>query len=201
MAFMAGALFLLLAGAAPTVLAGQDIVLNDQYQMVGKNIIVHLIELNITDYPMGNIYAPDYPNTKWVRLVYTFENFGDKQDKGHIKPIFIDSEGNQYQNFDYTGENVLPHTTAGPFFVEVPVPKNTVLVRLIFQEGFEQHEFDIPQASSSPTPGPSATTATSPTPDPFGYSWSECLPLIPFAMAGGVAGVGIVINRCGVKKR
>jgi hypothetical protein len=42
---------------------------------------------------------------------------------------------------------------------------------------------------------------SNPTPDPFGYSWSECLPLIPFAMAGSVAGVGIVINRCGVKKR
>jgi hypothetical protein len=201
MVFAAGGLLLLLAWAAPAAIADQDIILNDQYQMAGKNIIVHLIELNISDYPMGNVYAPDYPNTKWVRLVYTFENFGDQQDKGFIKPIFIDTQGNQYQNFDYTGENVRPHTTAGPFFVEIPVPMDTILIKLIFVEGFEEHEFYIPQATNSPTPHPSETPTTSATPAPGGYNWGNCLPLIPFAMAGGIAGVGIVINRCGLRKR
>jgi hypothetical protein len=200
-AFMAGALFLLLTWTAPAALADQDIMLNDQYQMAGKNIIVHLIELNISENPMGNVYAPDYPNTKWVRLVYTFENFGDRQDKGFIKPIFIDTEGNQYQNFDYTGESVLPHTTAGPFFVEIPVHKNTSFKKLIFVEGFEQHEFDVPQVTTTPAPGPSATPEPSPTATPGGFNWRDCLPLIPFAMTGGIAGVGIVINRSGIRKR
>lgn len=201
MAIMAGAVFLLLAWAAPVAITDQDIMLNDQYQMSGKNIIVHLIELNISNSPMGNVYAPDYPNTRWVRLVYTFENFGDKQDKGFIKPIFIDTEGNQYQNFDYTGENVLPHTTAGQFFVEIPVPKNTTFNKLIFVEGFVQHEFEVPQVATTPTPGPSTTPAPSASATPGGFNWRDCLPLIPFAMAGGIAGVGIVINRCGIRKR
>ncbi len=169
--------------------------------MSGKNIIVHALVINISDSPMGNIYAPDYPNTKWVRLVYTFENFGDVKDKGFIQPIFIDTEGNQYQNFDYTGENVLPHTTAGPFFVEIPAPKTVTLSKLIFVEGSLQHEFEIPQAATTPSPSPSATPVPTATSRPGGFNWQDCLPLIPFAMAGGIAGVGIVINRCGIRKR
>jgi hypothetical protein len=200
MAFVAGALFLLLTWAAPAVLADQDIQLNDQYQMDGKSIIVHLLVINISDTPMGNIYAPDYPNTKWVRLVYTFENTGDEKDKGFIRPIFTDTEGNQYQNFDYTGENVLPRTTAGPFFVEIPAPKTATFTKVTFVEGFVEHEFDIPQVTT-PTPGSSPTPAPTATPTPGGFNWRDCLPLIPFAMAGGIAGVGIVINRCGIRKR
>jgi hypothetical protein len=200
-AIIAGAVFLLLAGTVPVV-AGENIELNDQYTMADRNIIVRLIELNISDSPMGNIYAPDYPNTMWVRLVYTFENTGDTKDKGYIQPIYVDTEGNVYQNFnDYTGENVLPHSTAGPFFVEVPFPKNTRLDKVICSEGFTQHEFNIPAASSSPTPGPSASPTATSIPGPGGVRWADCLPLIPFAMAGGVAGVGIVINRSGVLKR
>jgi hypothetical protein len=199
-AIIAGALFILLASTAPVV-TGQNIVLNDQYQMAGKNIIVHLIELNISDSPMGNIFSPDYQNTMWVRLVYTFENTGDTKDKGYIQPIYVDSDGNLYQNFnDYTGENVLPHTTAGPFFVEVPFPKNTRLDKVICTEGFTQHEFDI-QWTIAATPTPSASPTASATPAPGGAKWADCLPLIPFAMAGGVAGVGIVINRSGIKKQ
>jgi hypothetical protein len=199
-AIIAGALFILLASIAPVV-TGQNIVLGDQYQMAGKNIIVHLIELNISDSPMGNIFSPDYPNTMWVRLVYTFENTGDTKDKGYIQPIYVDSDGNLYQNFnDYTGENVLPHTTAGPFFVEVPFPKNTRLDKVICTEGFTQHEFDIPWTIAA-TPTPSASPTASATPAPGGVKWADCLPLIPFAMAGGVAGVGIVINRSGIKKQ
>jgi hypothetical protein len=201
MAIMAGAVFLLLAWAAPAAIAGQNIVLNDHYQMTGKNVIVHLIELNMSDSPMGNVYAPDYPNTLWVRLVYTFENFGDNNEKGFIQPILIGSDNAQFQNSEYTGQSILPHTTAGPFFIEIPVPKDTVLVKLICVEGFDQHEFNIPAATASPTPGPSATATASATPAPEGNSWGGCLPLIPFAMAGGVAGMGIVINRCGLKKR
>jgi len=201
MAILAGAVFLLLAWAAPAATADQNIVLNDQYQMTGKNIIVHLIELNMSDSPMGNVYAPDYPNTLWVRLVYTFENFGDNADKAFIQPTLIGSDNAQFQNSDYTGENVLPHTTAGPFFVEMPVPKGTVFVRLICVEGFVQHEFIVPPPSATPPPGPSATATASATPAPGGSSWAGCLPLIPFAMAGGVAGVGIVINRSGILKR
>jgi hypothetical protein len=201
MAFMAGALLLLITWAAPAVLADQEIQLNDQYQMAGKNIIVHLYVINISDNPMGNIYAPDYPNTKWVRLVYGFENFGDAREKGFIQPTFIDSEGSRYQNFDYTGENVLPHTTAGPFFVEIPVPKTVTITKLIFVEGFNQYEFDIPRVATTPTPEPSATPGPNASATPGGFNWRDCLPLIPFAMAGGIAGVGIVINRCGLNKR
>jgi hypothetical protein len=201
MAFMAGALLLLLTWAAPAVLADQEIQLNDQYQMAGKNIIVHLYLINISDNPMGNIYAPDYPNTKWVRLVYGFENLGDTREKGFIQPTFIDSEGSRYQNFDYTGENVLPHTTAGPFFVEIPVPKTVTLAKVIFVEGFNQYEFDIPRVATTPTPEPSATPGPNASATPGGFNWRDCLPLIPFAMAGGIAGVGIVINRCGLNNR
>jgi hypothetical protein len=201
MAIIAGAVFLLLAWTMPFAIASQDIVLNDQYQMTGKNVIVHLIEINMSDSPMGNVYAPDYPNTKWIRLVYTFENFGDTTDKGFIQPTLIGSDNAQFQSSDYTGQNVLPRTTAGPFFIEIPVPKDTVLVKLICVEGFDQHEFNIPPPAAPPTPGPSATSTASASPASGGNNWGGCLPLIPFAMVGGIAGIGMVINRCGIRKR
>jgi hypothetical protein len=199
MVFTAGALFLLLAWAAPAVYADQTVLSDKQYQMSGKDIIVHIIEVNVVDVPKSNIMPQ--PDSQYYQIIYSFENTGDSKDKGFIQPVLIGSDNSQYQNSEYTGQNVLPRTTAGPFFVEIPVPLNTEIVKLVFVEGFEQHEFDLRQATSSPTPGPSATSAASPTPAPGSYRWGDCLPLIPFAMAGGIAGMGIVINRCGFRNR
>jgi hypothetical protein len=84
--------------------------------------------------------------------------------------------------------------------VEILVPKDATLVKVIFVEGFTQHEFNIPPPEISPTPGPTASPAPSAT-SSGGTKWSECLPLIPFALTGGVAAVGIVINRSGIRKR
>ena len=77
-AMLLAAATLLAAGMAQVAFADGYIAINDQYQMSGKNIIVHVLGVNISDYPTGNVYPYQYPGqTRWVRIDYTFENPGD----------------------------------------------------------------------------------------------------------------------------
>ncbi len=138
---------------------------------------------------------------KYYQIVYQFENTGDTQDRGYIQPIFMDNNNYQSKYLDYTSQSVLPHTTTDPNFIEMPVPKNIVITKIIFIEGFNNHTLELQQPKASTTPTPTATPTATATPAPSTNNWGDCLPLIPFAMAGGIAGVGIVINRCVIRKR
>jgi hypothetical protein len=199
MAIIAGALVVFLAAAAPAMGASQNLLQNQQYHMFGNNVIVHIVAVNVVDVPMSNIFPQ--PDAKYYQIVYQFENTGDKQDRGYIQPIFIDTDNGQYRYLDYTSQNVLPHSTTDPNFIEMPVPKNVVISKIIFIEGFNNHTLELQRPVASTTPAtPSPTPTATATPAPGGNSWGDCLPLIPFAMAGGIAGVGIVINRCGLRK-
>lgn len=205
---IAGIVFLALV--VQTAGANQNIPLPQTgeyaYQDKQRPVIIHLIQINTTENPLNNVNPPeDSQNLKWVHLFYSYENTGDSQIRAFIKVIFVDSNGNQYQNSydDYTGEYVLPHTNTDPKYVEVAVPRNAEITQFIIRQGFYETVYTIPKVTATPShAAASATPVTSTGPSgPDGRGIDACLPLIPFAMAGGLAATGIVINRSGIRKR
>lgn len=198
-AIIAGAMLLLLAATAPAAYADQVVLSDQQYRMSDKDIIVHIKAVNVADFPHSNIMPQ--PDMKYYQLIYNFENIGDTEDRGFIQPTFIDSSGSQYRYMEYTSVNVRPHHTSADHFIEMPVPKDRIITKIVFIDGFDNHTFNLANPASTSSPAPSGSPTASATPAPGANGWSDCLPLIPFAMAGGIAGAGIVINRCGLKRR
>src|SRR5690349_4363723 len=105
---IAGIVFLALV--AQTAVAYQNIPLPQTeeflYHDKQRPVIIHLIMINTTEKPINNINPPENSeNLKWVHLFFSYENTGDSQIRAFIKVIFVDSNGNQYQNSkdDYTG--------------------------------------------------------------------------------------------------
>jgi hypothetical protein len=188
------ALALFAFAAMPVALADQNILMYDDYQRIGTHITVHIIEINITDHQMGNfIPSPDAFNVKYAKVVYTFENTGDTEDKGYLNVSFIDSNGNEYNREDYTGEPVPAHSTSVLDFMEIAVPKNSTLVKIKITQGFSETFFDIPQITATPS---AQTTASG-----NGATKSTgCIPLLPFAAVGGIGAIGLVINKYGLKR-
>lgn len=205
---LAGTIFLALVAQA--AVADQNIQLPQTeeflYHDKQRPVIIHLIQINTTDKPLNNIFPPeDSQNLKWVHLVYSYENTGDSQIRAFIKVLFVDRNGNQYQNDmeDYTGEFVLPHTITDPKIIEVAVPRNAVITQFIIKQGFYETIYTIPKATPSPTPVDRVTAEATSTPiqGPGKRGFDGCLPFIPFAMAGGIAAAGMVINRSGIRRR
>lgn len=199
--------FVFLALVAPAASAYQNVNLptsdNNPYPDKVRPILIHLIMINTTDVPLNNINPPaDSHNLKWVHLVYSYENIGDRQIKGYINVSLRDSNGNEYHINDYTGESVLPQTITDPKYVEIPVPRNAEITHFIIRQGFEETVYSIPKVTITPAPSLIATSTTvTPTPDGGHPGVDGCLPFIPFAMAGGLAAAGMVINRSGIRRR
>ena len=202
--------FVFLALVAQAAVADQNIPLPQTeeflYHDKQRPVIIHLILINTSETPLLNIFPPENSqNLKWVHLVYSYENTGDSQIRAFIKVVFVDRNGNQYQNNmeDYTGEFVLPHTITDPKIVEVAVPRNAEITEFIIKQGFYETIYTIPKATPSPTSVATVTTqATSTPPQGIGKrGFDGCLPFIPFAMAGGIAACGMVINRSGIRKK
>jgi hypothetical protein len=210
-------MLLIFAFAAPAMADNVDIQLAQSFYVMGTNVEVHLLYLEIGDYPMGSTYTTTpLGRVEWVRLFYTYENHGNDTEEGYLQPEFIDTENNVYTltSGTYTGEQVQPGTTSSLQFVEIPVSKGAVIKTVRVTQGFNVQDFDVPQvnvtlsaanptAETTPpadviipvtaTPSVNATTAASPSP-------GSCLPFLPFALIGGVGGVGIVVNRYGLKR-
>lgn len=191
-----------IAVLVPSASADENYVLNQEYHRVNSNIIIHLIEVNVTDNPMGNVYPSAAPSeTKWAHLVFNYENTGDATEKGYINMEFIDSNGNIYPNTEIRDATVAPHsTTERPLFTEVPIPKNAMLVKLHVYQGtnpaFRTKEqwYDINMAQSvTPTP-----TAATPLPS---ATRTGCLgALLPFALLSSIGVAGIAIRKYGLNK-
>lgn len=178
----------------PVAYADENITLNQEYMRAGSTIKVHLMEVKITDTPWSNIYPSAAPGvTKWTKLVYTYENYGDKPQKGYLNISFIDADGNEYSVWDYTGDTVMPHSTSEVRFIEVPVPYDAKIVKLKIHQTFDDTYYDIPRAIATAEP----TSTPVPTPK---ASDVGCLPYIPMAMAGGIAALGMVINRHRIRR-
>ena len=214
---IASAMLLIFAFTAPAMADNVDIQLAQSFYVMGSDVEVHLLYLEIGDYPMGSTYTTTpLGRVEWVRLFYTYENHGTVTEEGYIQPEFIDTENNVYTltSGTYTGEDVQPGTTSSLQFVEIPVSKGAVIKTVRVTQGFDVQDFNVPQvnatmsaanptAVSTPpadvvipvtaTPSTNATPSGSPSP-------SSCLPFLPFSLIGGVGGIGIVVNRYGLKR-
>jgi hypothetical protein len=194
---------IMIAVLVPAAYADEEYILNQDYQRVNSNIIIHLIEVNVTDKPMGNVYPSAAPSeTKWAHLVFNYENIGDASEKGYINMEFVDSNGNTYPNTEIRDATVAPHTTTDrPLFTEVPIPKNATLTKLHVYQGtnpaFRTKEqwYDLHMTVVA-TPTPVVATPT-----PTAASPTGCLgALLPFALLSSLGVAGIAIRKYGLNK-
>lgn len=198
--------------AAPAAFADDTkIPLPYSYDRQYSDITVHLTDVEFSDHAMGNVYtSTPLDRVKWVRLWYTYENKGNQSQKGYNTIQFVDNLGNTFAPPDgtYTGESVSPHTTSSPKFIEVPISKdaNITIIRVI--QGADLQDFPIPQPEAAmpiatAAPAASAQTTVSATAQASAKNTAgsgSCLPFLPFMIIGGIGGIGIVINRYGLKR-
>ncbi len=197
---------LLLASVAIVALpvhADETYLLDKDFRRANSNIVIHLIEVNVTDKYMGNIYPSKAPeDTKWAHLVYYYENTGDKEEVGHIQYELIDTKGNVYQfnpnQDEYSGVPVKPHSKSDIRWNEIPIPKDAVLAKVRVYQGtnpsflLADETFDLRQAGT-PTPTASASQSSA---QPTSRC---CTPLLPFIIIGSLAIIGIYTAK-GVKR-
>ncbi len=198
-------LFVAMTTAAIPALADETYLLDKDFQRYHSNIVIHLIQVNVTDKYMGNIYPSKAPqDTKWAHLVYQYENTGDQMQVGNIQYELIDSRGRVYKfnpNMDeYSGVEVQPHSKSDIRWNEIPIPKDAVLAKVhVFQgtnpelllanETYDLKLVGMITPSTTPSSSASATKG-------FG----SCSPLLPFVIIGSLAVVGIYTRGRGVKK-
>jgi hypothetical protein len=198
----------IIATALPAM-ADENYPINQDFKMADSNIVIHIIEVNVTDHYMGNIY-PKLPlnQTQWAHLVYQYENTGDDTEVGHIQYALIDSNGNVYpfnpNGTEYSGETVGPHSESIVRWDEIPIPAGTVLTQVHVWEGtnpnllLANETFNLQQPIVvTPTATPSASPA--PTSTILG-NYTCCAPFAPLILLGSLAVVGIYSRGKGIKK-
>lgn len=194
------AIIALPAHADETYLVGKD------FKRANSNIVIHLIEVNVTDRYMGNIYPSKAPEeTKWAHLVYQYENTGDREEVGYIQYELIDTNGNVYKfnpnQDEYSGALVKPRSKSELRWNEIPIPKDAVLAKVRVYQGtnpsflLADETFDLtPVTTTAPSATPSGgPSGTRPLP-------RCCMPLLPFIVMGSLAIMGIYAKGKGVKK-
>ncbi len=193
---------------AMPALADETYLLDKDFHRSDSNIVIHLIQVNVTDKYMGNVYPSKTPeDTKWAHLVYQYENTGDKEEVGHIQYALIDSNGKAYQfnpNLDeYSGVIVAPHSKSDIRWNEIPVPKDTVFTQVHVWMGtnptllLANETYDLTAAgTTSPVATPTAPTSGASAVERFGC----CAPFAPFLIIGSLAVAGVYVRGRGIKK-
>lgn len=193
---------------AMPALADETYLLDKDFPRSNSDIVIHLIQVNITDKYMGNVYPSKAPeDTKWAHLVYQYENTGDKAEVGHIQYALIDSKGNEYKfnpNLDeYSGVMVQPRSKSDIRWNEIPIPKDTVLTKVHVWEGtnpallLANETYDLTRVSTTtPVATPIEPTSGMPGVERFG----RCAPLAPFLIIGSLAVAGVYVRGKGIKK-
>lgn len=139
---------------APALAADVTIPINKDVRE--GDMVVHILQVSITDQTMGNVYSPDPSNTVWPKLVFTYENKGKVPLNGNFEVAFYDDSGNQYPDkkhiTDITMDPIQPGATSGARFVEAAVvPKNTKVTSFKVFVGGQATTFEIPYESASTT--------------------------------------------------
>lgn len=141
----------------PAVAGGKTIEVNRDFR--DGDMVIHVLQVNITDYPMGNVYSPDPSNTVWPKLVFTYENRGSVPINGNLEVTFYDDMGNQYppggRITDITMDPIQPGKTSDIRFVEAAViPRDTKIAGFKVYINGRAEAVDIPYATATPTPVP-----------------------------------------------
>lgn len=127
------------------------------------DMVIHILQVSITDRTMGNVYSPDHANTVWPKLVFTYENKGTVPLNGNLEAAFYDQNGTQYPDkkhiTDITMGPVQPGTTSEVRFVEAAVvPKDTKVTSFRIFIGGQPTSINIPYGSAvTSTPSPTST--------------------------------------------
>lgn len=196
------ALILAVMAIATPALADERYLVNQEVPRFNSHIVIHLIEVNVTDKYMGNIYPSTAPQeTKWAHLIYQFENTGDRMEVGNIQYELIDSKGRVYKfnpNMDeYSGVEVRPHSKSDLRWNEIPIPRDAVLTRLHVFQGTNPDIYLVNETFTLqpiPTTGPAGTTPPSGSPSGKGIG---CLSaVLPFGILGvfGIARLSRINN-------
>lgn len=197
--------------AAVPAMADEMYMLNKDFHIVDSDITIHIVEVNVTDKYMGNIYPPNnVEDTHWAHLVYYYENTGDTAEIGHIQYELIDTNGNVYQfnpnGTEYSGETVQPHSVSIQKWNEIPIPKDVTLAKVRVFEGtnpnylLADETFDLPPATTVATTTATPAAAASATAAASTGGLGCCAPLLSFLAVGGIAAVGIYVKGRGIKK-
>ena len=139
----------------PAMAGGTTIQINRDFR--DGDMIIHVLQVNITDYPMGNVYSPDPSNTVWPKLVFTYENKGTTPVNGNLDVTFFDDKGNQYPSSgritDITMDPIQPGKTSDIRFVEAAViPRDTKIAGFKVYINGKTETVDIKYATATPTP-------------------------------------------------
>ncbi len=193
------------AAAAAPALADETYLLDKDFQRYHSNIVIHLIQVNVTDKYMGNIYPSKAPqDTKWAHLVYQYENTGDQMQVGNIQYELIDTRGRVYKfnpNLDeYSGVEVQPHSKSDIRWNEIPIPRDAVLAKVHVFQGtnpdllLANETYDLKLVGTiAPTMPPASSASAT-------QGVGCCSPLLPFIIIGSLAVVGMYSKGKGVKK-
>jgi hypothetical protein len=131
---------------------------------VTPGIIVHLIQLTISDTTYGASFAQDESKVVYPVLVYNYENHGTVPATGHLHARFVDDQGTIYDGVD-AGEigQIPPGGTSSTWIIEVNIPKDRKITEITFVRGLEPettYTITYP-ATPTPSPVPTATPAAS----------------------------------------
>jgi len=208
---LASAFFIIIAPAA-SAYQSTEILLGYSFPRMYTTITVHLTKLEISDYPMGNVYTTTpLDRVDWIRLWYRYENEGDQTQEGYLKVELIDSNGNVYEEPEgtYTGENVGPHSVSSLNFLEFPVSKGAKITKIKSIQGFNEDIYPVPEpGAATPTVTPTATAPAAPSSAVTATAGAtakssgsgNCLPLLPFAILGAVGLAGLAAGKISIKK-
>jgi hypothetical protein len=139
----------------PALAADMTIPINKDFRE--GDMVVHLLQVSITDSSTGNVYSPDPANTVWPKLVFTYENMGNVPINGNLEIAFFDENGKQYPEgkriTDITMSPIGPGNASEVRFLEAAVvPKGTKITHFkIYWEG---------KATTFTIPYPDTATAT-----------------------------------------
>ncbi len=141
----------------PSMASGTTIPINKDF--MDGDMVIHVLQVNITDYPMGNVYSPDPSNTVWPKLVFTYENKGTGPVNGNLEVAFFDDKGNQYPPnghlVDVTMDPLQPGKTSDIRFVEAAViPRDTKISYFKVYINGKGEAVDIPYTEATATPLP-----------------------------------------------
>lgn len=166
--------------AAPALATDMTIPIGKDYTSVYQNgeMVVHVIQVSITDKYMGNTYSADPDNTIWPKVVFQYENTGTSPLTGNFYIAFTDANGNLYLDknkkpyTDITMNEIQPGQKSDVRFLEAAVPKDVKVTQVvIYDEGLkERMRIDIPYGQAvtpTSTPGSSPSICALPAVLPF----------------------------------
>lgn len=205
-----GILLLLAATAAVAAPAhAEKVTIPLGYSIYGlrSDVEAHLLYVEVDDNRTGStLTSTPLDRVKWFRLFYQYENHGNTTQDGDLKLRFYDEDDNEYRLDErtYTGDTVSAHSVGSLKFVELPISRDSNIVKISVIKGFDTTNFTVPLPTvATPTLMPTSTatatamptTTPTPTATPGDTGSGCCLPLLPFALVATVGLAGTIAGR------